>query len=381
MGYLVDLSIEWKLFRASNKAINNITQEDNVRDIAKHFRRKGKEAVTKLEQEVLLEGVLTKEFVLENLNPLLQLVRDSNITCRWLMLHRLSLKENLCQLVSSNARITSILKILLYGAEFEQKLESIIKQLLDQKDDYWEGNKTHAMDNMSDVSDLYSGQTSFKMIKANKQYSSWFARMRGNIENLNMEKQGESSRRIQKLIRALYDVEKYDGIDDNMQVRQYINSTISNLRKMLKVLNLRKRLPTELKQITDASYTSLLLQEYVSHMQKRIQQNSSSTLLLRSTFLKLISIMSSPMSRILQLAELPDEEKERNFDEEKKSVALYYSTELMKFVKKVLQIIPHRVFKVAREMSGFLTQKIKNMPGLIEQKELPDFAQFENRTR
>lgn len=381
MGYLVDLSVEWQLFKSSGRAINNIVNLDNISKIAKNFRKTGKEVVIKLESEVLLEGVLSKEFVLENLNPLLKLLRESNVTCRWLMLHRLSLKPEFRNFVSKNAKLTSILKILLFGSQFEQILEKIIIQLLFQKDEYWESDRSAAVDNMSDVSDLYSGKTSFKLIKANQQYSDWFGRMRDNITNLDVEKQGESSRRIQKFVRALIDVEKYDGIDDNMQVRQYITSTIGHLKKMLKVLNLRKRLPTEIKQITDASYTSLLLKEYVVQMQNIIQKDSKSTLLLRSTFMKLISIMISPMSRIMQLSELPEEEKERNFEEEKKSVSMYYSAELMKFVKEVLQIIPNRVFKVSLEMSSYLTSKIKNMPGLIEQRELRDFAQFENRLR
>lgn len=40
------------------------------------------------------------------------------------------------------------------------------------------------------------------------------------------------------------------------------------------------------------------------------------------------------------LSLLPEDEKEANSDEERKSVSMYYSAELMKFVKDVLQIIP-----------------------------------------
>ena len=109
---------------------------------------------------------------------------------------------------------------------------------------------------------------------------------------------------------------------------------------MLKVLNLKNRLVAEIRQITDVSYCSLLLKEYVVYMQEVITKDSKSTLLLRSTFLKLSSIMNTPMNRLIQLSLLPAEDKEANADEERKSVSMYYSAELMKFVKDVLQIIP-----------------------------------------
>jgi WASH complex subunit strumpellin len=135
---------------------------------------------------------------------------------------------------------------------------------------------------------------------------------------------------------------------------------------MITVLNLRTRLLTEIRQITDVSYCSLLLKEYVSHMQDVIQKDSKKTLMLRATFMKLSSIMNTPMNRLIMLMMLPDEEKEARTKEEIRSVSMYYSAELMKFVRNVLQIIPRRVFGIANDLAGVLTPKIKNMPGEIE---------------
>lgn len=47
---------------------------------------------------------------------------------------------------------------------------------------------------------------------------------------------------------------------------QYIEDSVKHLKKMITVLNLRTRLIVEIRQITDVSYCSLLLKEYVSHM-------------------------------------------------------------------------------------------------------------------
>jgi len=52
--------------------------------------------------------------------------------------------------------------------------------------------------------------------------------------------------------------------------------------------------------------------------------------------MKLSSIMNTPMNRLMMLTLLPEEEKEARTKEEIMSVSMYYSAELMKFVRNVL---------------------------------------------
>lgn len=381
LGYLVDLTYEWVLYSSAKKAITNTVSEENIKELSSKYRVIARDTVKKLYSEVLMEGYLTKIFVLKELNMLMGLLRDANTACRWLMLHRLSRRTQMRDIVLKAAKIESILKLLLYTAQYEQIIEMFVVALLKQKDDYWNQDKEAAEDNMNDLSNLFSGETKFKLIKPNKQYSEWFGNMGEKITNLDPEEQSASSKKIQQYIRALQEIEKYDQIDNNLQVRQYLADTRKHLRKMMKVLNLKTRLVSEIRQITDVSYCSLLLKEYVSHMQDVIQEDAKKTLMLRSTFLKLSSIMNTPMNRLMQLSLLPEEEKEARTDEERKSVSMYYSAELMKFVKEVLQIIPRRVFGVSSKLASVLTPKIKQMPGEIDHKELREYALFENRLK
>lgn len=62
-------------------------------------------------------------------------------------------------------------------------------------------------------------------------------------------------------------------------------------------------------------------------MQDKIKKDPSSALLLKASFMKLSSIMNAPMVRIIQ-SNSPDFV----------SVSKYYSGELIKFVKEVLQV-------------------------------------------
>ena len=68
-------------------------------------------------------------------------------------------------------------------------------------------------------------------------------------------------------------------------------------------------------------------------MQNEIKKNPQNAMLLKSTFMKLSSIMDSPLVRIIQAD-----------SKDLISVSKYYSSLMIKFVKEVLQIIPKIVF-------------------------------------
>jgi hypothetical protein len=68
---------------------------------------------------VLLEGYLTKNFVLRELTTLMAVIRDANTACRWLMLHRLARNPEYRKIVLGAAKIQNILKLLIYASQFE----------------------------------------------------------------------------------------------------------------------------------------------------------------------------------------------------------------------------------------------------------------------
>ena len=61
------------------------------------------------------------------------------------------------------------------------------------------------------------------------------------------------------------------------------------------------------------------------------------------------------------------------------SVSKYYSGELIKFVKEVLQIIPIQIFEILHDIITLLTSKLKHLPPKLNKAELKDYAQFEER--
>jgi len=98
---------------------------------------------------------------------------------------------------------------------------------------------------------------------------------------------------------------------------------------MVKIVTIKKSTLTYIEIISDITWSWVVLQEYTRLMQKEIRKSPAIALLLKNTFMKLSSILNIPMVRLIQ-CESPDIE----------SVSKYYSNELIRIVKDVLQIIP-----------------------------------------
>lgn len=78
--------------------------------------------------------------------------------------------------------------------------------------------------------------------------------------------------------------------------------------------------------------------------------------------------MNSPLKRIIEYN-----------SEDMRSVAKYYSGELVKFVKRTLSIIPTNIFEKLQEISVILTTKVRQMETKMLKETLKDFACFEER--
>jgi len=84
-----------------------------------------------------------------------------------------------------------------------------------------------------------------------------------------------------------------------------------------------------LSTVSDLSYAWEIVNDYIHSFHERVRRDPRSVVLLRATFLKLVSILDVPLTRVLA-SESPDFE----------SVADYYSGELVALVRRVLEVIP-----------------------------------------
>lgn len=82
----MDITQYWDQFPAAKKAVENNIYLANIKTIADKNAFMVKNCFDRLKSYVV-DGQLLEEYVLDNVKALLECLRDSNVTIRWLMLH------------------------------------------------------------------------------------------------------------------------------------------------------------------------------------------------------------------------------------------------------------------------------------------------------
>lgn len=120
------------------------------------------------------------------------------------------------------------------------------------------------------------------------------------IESLEFNDETFAGRKIQKLLKALEEIEEYQQISMNIQIKQYLLDTRNDLKHMVKVVNMRRSILTHIDIICDITWSWVVLKDYIRLMQQEVKNNPGSALLLKNTFTKLSSILNTPMVRVVQ---------------------------------------------------------------------------------
>lgn len=192
-GYLIDLNWEWRFYKAAKIALRDNISLDKVEDWSLQKNSECKSIVNMLLGQILVEGVLTKEYVINNKDELMTVTRSINMTCRWLMLHRLTIQPELKEIVNKKTKIRSILSLLLYGSQFELIFRGLADQAVDERETYWAEAYQLTLNYLIDIVTYYSGKTGFVMVQANNELAAWFDKIRQLVEGLDLGKTGQST--------------------------------------------------------------------------------------------------------------------------------------------------------------------------------------------
>ena len=177
-----------------------------------------------------------------------------------------------------------------------------------------------------------------------------------------------TGRKIQGLIVALEDVEQFEAIDANAQIKTFLTEARDIFRMMIRTVNVKTEVLSILENISDLSYAWQTLEDYTAVLHARIQKDPLSVVQLRATFQKAASILEVPLVRIYRSESLDAE-----------SVAEYYSGELVEWVRSVLEVIPVSVFSTLNQIVAIQTNRMVPIPTRLEAKDLKDFAQLDMR--
>jgi WASH complex subunit strumpellin len=86
MGLIANLIELWEPYKAARLALRNTLQPSNIKESATKHGLLTEKLIVQLGQ-LLKEGVLNEEFLLDNMQKLMNLIRQANNTLRWMLLH------------------------------------------------------------------------------------------------------------------------------------------------------------------------------------------------------------------------------------------------------------------------------------------------------
>ena len=368
LGYALDLSLWWVPYEAAHSALEGFTlnNENLSKNIKKHL-----ESIKMLNKGLnhyLKEGILTEPYILAHSSKLMHHMRECNVSLRWIMLHRTTVHPKVNEFLQKKIEMQSLLRLLMNTAQFERNFKQKIEGMLDKKEEIWEEDRKQACSLMRELSDYFSGERPLaRGIEKDERLRDWFSQIERTITSLDINDQVSSTKRISQLTQALEEVENYHQIEGNLQIKQFLIETRDYLKHMMNIVNLQNDILTRIARISDFSYAWLCMGDFLELMQEAIRNNPTHVRLLESAILKLSSILHVPLIRILE-SNSPDLE----------SVSQYYSNELVKYVRKALQVIPQSVFKLLDEISN-MRSCFQEIPRKIKREEVKELSNLEER--
>ncbi|XP_037938965.1 WASH complex subunit homolog 5 [Teleopsis dalmanni] len=377
MGVTVNLIDAWEQFKAAKTALTS------VETIAvKGFCLLHQEKLTKTlkkTNEILRDGVLTDFFVLEHISKIIILIRECNVLLRWYFTHTSkciseipranskskTVQELVCKEINFESK--KLFELLLNCSQLELTVKEQLRNLMQERETRWSNCKQEALDRLNELAEAFQGSRPLAKIESNPHLKHWFAEMAKEITNLKSDNPNISGRMLIQLIQALEEVEEFHNLHANMHVKQYLLETRNYLHKMIQILNVKEDILINLQIISDFSYAWLLIdRDFTTTMQQSIKKQPKSVMQLRAVFLKLASALEIPLLRINQAK-----------SEDLVSVSQYYSNELANYIRKVLQIIPERIFNILSQIINLQTNELKEIPTRLEKDKLKELAQFE----
>ena len=367
MGYTIDINDYWKEFKAATKALEFCLDESMLKDIKNKNLNKLKD-MTQQVKKYLNEGIMTEEFVLKDIENLLSIMRQSNVALRWFILQRNITNKKIRNIFNDGISHSDIIHLLLNLSQFEYLLKKMFTTLVSNKEQLWNTDKEKCLQKITELINFYSGNTVFSGNMKLDNYSKYFEETKKKINDLNYNNPTRTGKKIGQIREEIDDIKSLWNVSGNASVIQNINEVSNSLNHMLLILNVKKNYLVYIAKISDFSYAWINIQDYCDEMRNELKEDSKKVLLLRATFLKLASILNFPLVRLFEIE-----------SDDIDSVTNYYSGELVKFVKDILQIIPKSVFQILSHISDIFSSGFKEIPLKLPKIEIKNYIQEEKR--
>lgn len=378
MGITVNLIDAWEPYKAAKSALANVIETKHIKEIAGTHAGHLERLIHKT-RLLLKDGTVTQQMLMKNVNKIVKLIRECNVTLRWMMLHtnktaydysqNKRCKQFEAQVIADSAyKPMELFELLLNISQLEYKVREIIKDVLTEKESQWDKFRQEANERLQELSQLFSTTSSLMKIKKNDDLMKWFADIAKEVSRLAHSNANVSGRKIIQLIQALERVQEYHRLNANMYVKQHLIEIDDYLKQMIQTISIKEENLINLQIIGDLSYAWIGIDKYTEIMQDSVKRQPSIVIKLRATFLKLASALEIPLLRINQA-----------HGDDLESVSQYYSNELVNYVRKVIQIIPKTMFEILEKVIKIQTESIREVPTRLDKDKLREYAQFDER--
>ena len=366
MGYTIDLNDYWNDFKAANQAL----QENKKNNIMKNTINENIKKIKNLDDKIkgyLNEGIINEKLVLKEIESILNIIRESNVVLRIFLLQRNTTRKNERDFINEKLNNKDLINLLLKLSQFEYLVKTMFQNLVFNKDIIWENDKNTCIQNLNELISYYKGNSFFNSTNLEED-NKYFEDLINKINILNTKNPIKVSNRIHKLKKIIEDLTKSTYISENVNAKEILSIISKKLDHMLMLINVKKIHLISITKISDFSYAWIYIHDYKKELQDLLKQDPKNVLLLRATFLKLTSILNEPLGRLFEINSPCIE-----------TVSEYYSGELVKYIKDILQVIPHRVFEIMNVIYTIFSKNFKDIPNVIHKKNLKDYAQVKER--
>ena len=369
LGYTADLLLMWAPYPAARQALSNAITAGTVRQLQEQHLDRLSKTRSKLE-EYLVEGVLTEDYVSNKASQLVNALREANTSIRWLLLQPTTMDSKLQVVCNSSAKMKEqLLGTLVDTALLEDKIKAILVPLVARRDADWSRLKDEAAQAMDDLAVYFSGQHALRRNVRNAELEDFFRALQQRIEDLSFQSQEDLlalGRKVAQINKALEEVALFHEVSQQPQILHFLSDARQLLQRMLRTANLSSDVLETIETVADLSYAWRALGTYKEAMGNLLAASPDSVKGLRALFLKLASILETPLRRI----------KQAGNSSHASLVSGYYSARLVEFMRSVLQEIPRLIFHLLGQLSTLESAQLpKSLPSRISLVELQSYAQ------
>lgn len=377
LGLTAWLPDAWEPYKAARAAITNTTNSTEVKQVANSRGKSLRELIPRMEQ-FLLEGVVTRASLLEQVPQLMSIVRESNVCLRWMLLHTCQLQptaalhkrsRQLHELVCKEAAVEQLelFQLLLVTARLEQLVRELYTSMLEERTDSWNSLKEEAASRLLELAEVFGGAQKLHRIQPNKNLEKWLRQRGAQIKQLEVGEPAVSSRLAVQLIQALEDAADYHQLGANLQVTQYLGEVRTGLHQLVRLAGAKEDALLQLQILSDISYGWNLVRNFTGMMQEQIKSKPGIVADLRCVFIKLAGAMEGAMLRLSEAE-----------SRELVPVSQYYSTTLVNYIRNVLQVIPDTMFGLLEQLMEVEASMVE-LPTRLEKERVKELSQLDKR--